>query len=313
MSALHRVAILARRTARSPHRAFSTSIPAMAKLDISTKVKLLSGHEIPMLGYGVYQTPADVAEDVTDHAIKNGYRHVDSATVYRNEEPSAKGMLRSGIPRDQLYFTSKVPPKSINYKDAKACIDESLKKTGLDYFDLYLLHAPYGGKEGRLGAWKALVEAVEEGKVRSIGVSNYGVHHLDELEQWQQANPDKAGVLSVNQIELHPWLARKDIVDWCEKRGVVLEAYSPLVRATRFDDPLLKPLVAKHNKTPSQILLRWGLQKGFVILPKSVTHKRIEENKDLYDFELSKDDMAALHTDDYEPCAWDPTKAPLSS
>ena len=123
----------------------------------------------------MYQTPADVAEDVTEHAIKSGYRHVDSATVYRNEQPSAAGMLKAGIPREQLYYTSKIPSKSINYNDAKACVDESLKKTGLEYIDLYLLHAPYGGKEGRLGAWRALVEAVEQGKVRSIGVSNYGM------------------------------------------------------------------------------------------------------------------------------------------
>lgn len=132
------------------------------------------------------RSPADVSESVTDHAIKSGYRHVDSATAYKNEEPTAKGMLKSGLPRDQLYFTSKVPPKEINYEGAKKCIDESLKKTGLGYIDLYLLHAPYGGKEGRIGAWRALVEAVEAGKVRSIGVSNYGVHHLDELEQWQK-------------------------------------------------------------------------------------------------------------------------------
>lgn len=141
----------------------------MAYLDINSKVRMNCGYEIPLLGYGVYQTPADACEKVTDHAIKSNYRHVDSATVYRNEEPAAKGMLASGIPRDQLFFTSKVPPRSINYDDAKKCVDESLKKTGLDYIDLYLLHAPYGRKEGRLGAWKALVEKVKEGKVRSIG------------------------------------------------------------------------------------------------------------------------------------------------
>ena len=137
---------------------------------------------------GVYQTPAQDCEDVTDHAIKAGYRHVDSATVYKNEQPAAAGMLKSGIPRDQLFFTSKVSPRSINYKDAKAGIDESLKKTGLDYIDLYLLHAPYGGKEGRLGAWRALVEAAKDGKIRSYGVSNYGVHHLEELEEWQKVS-----------------------------------------------------------------------------------------------------------------------------
>lgn len=129
----------------------------------------------------------------------------------------------------------------------------------------------------------------------------------------QQQSKDKAGVLSVNQVELHPWLARPDIVEWCEKRGVVLEAYSPLVRSQRMDDPLLAPLAKKHGKTPAQILLRWGLQKNFVILPKSVTHKRIEENKEIYDFELDKEDMAKLDTKQYSPSAWDPTKSPLSA
>lgn len=137
-------------------------------------------------------------------------------------------MHASQIPRDELFFTTKVPARQINYQGAKSCIDETLKKTNLGYVDLYLLHAPYGGKEGRLGAWKALVEGVEEGKIRSIGVSNFGVHHLDELEQWQKdtevkEGKGKGGVLSVNQIELHPWLARPDIVQWCEKRGVLLE------------------------------------------------------------------------------------------
>lgn len=270
------------------------------------------------------------------HAIKSGYRHVDSAHAYRNEEPTAKGLLGAGIPRDQLFYTSKVPPKCINYEDAKRCVDESLANTKLQYIDLYLLHAPYQGTKGRLGAWKALVEAVKEGKVRSIGVSNFGVHHLNELEQWQKVgcmaalvdsnhsaehradspqeqSPDDAGILSVNQVELHPWLARPNIVEWCTQRGIVLEAYSPLVRATRGDDPLLKPLTAKYGKTSAQILLRWGLQKGFVVLPKSVTHSRIEENTNVFDFELSAEDMKSLDTGEYSPCTWDPTTADLDS
>lgn len=128
----------------------------------------------------------------------------------------------------------------------------------------------------------------------------------------QQQPPSEAGVLSVNQVELHPWLARADIVAWCRARGVVLEAYSPLVRATRNDDPLLEPLAAKHGKTAAQILLRWGLQKGFVVLPKSVTPARIEENRDVFDFELSEEEMRGLETGKYEPCGWDPTTAELS-
>lgn len=175
-------------------------------------------------------------------------------------------MLKTSLPRSTLFYTSKVPPKAISYTGARDSITTSLQKTGLDYMDLYLLHAPYGGKENRLGAWKALVEAVEVGKVRSIGVSNYGVHHLEELEEWMKETETKegkgkGGVLSVNQVELHPWLARQDIVDWCEARGVVLEAYCPLVRATKMEDPLLGKLSKKYGKTPGQILLRWGLQK----------------------------------------------------
>ncbi|KAL9093024.1 MAG: hypothetical protein Q9165_004162 [Trypethelium subeluteriae] len=290
----------------------------MSKLDVWSKYRMNSG-------------PADVANDVTAHAIKTGYRHVDSATVYRNESPSAAGMLGGGVSRSELFFTSKVPPRSVNYKDAKACVDESLRKTGLDYIDLYLIHAPFGGKSGRLGAWKALTEAVEEGKVKSIGVSNYGVHHLDELEEYikiteEKEGAGKGGVLSINQVELHPWLARPDIVHWCEKRGVLLEAYSPLVRARRMNDARLVSLSKKHKKTPAQILVRWSLQKvgvtdrtinsqlltrvttqGFVPLPKSITHSRIEENANVYDFELDDEDMKQLETSEYAPSAWDPT------
>jgi diketogulonate reductase-like aldo/keto reductase len=224
-----------------------------------------SGHEIPVLGYGVYQTPADVASEVVQHALKVGYRHVDSAVAYRNEQPSAEGMKKSGLPREELFFTTKIPPKDMSYDTAKEHIENSLKITGFDYVDLYLLHSPYGGKENRIGAWKALVEGVEAGKIRSIGVSNYGVHHLDELEAWikqteAKEGKGKGGVLSINQVELHPWLARADIAEWCKKRGVLLQAYCPLVRATKNDDPLLQPLAKKYNKTPSQILMRWSLQ-----------------------------------------------------
>jgi diketogulonate reductase-like aldo/keto reductase len=200
----------------------------MTKFNINSTVRMNSGYDIPLLGYGVYQTPIEVAEQVTAHAVKSGYRHADSAAAYRNEQATAAGMLKTGIPRSQLFFTSKVPPKAINYDDARKVVDESLRLTGLEYIDLYLLHAPYGGKENRLGAWKALVEAVEAGKVRSIGVSNYGVHHLEELDEWIKQTDEKecqgkGGVLSVNQVELHPWLARDDIVDWCTKRGIVME------------------------------------------------------------------------------------------
>jgi diketogulonate reductase-like aldo/keto reductase len=246
-------------------RLLHTSSPIMTNFNINTKYRMLSGYDIPALGYGVYQTPAGEATEVVQHAMKVGYRHVDSAVAYRNEAPTAEGMKTAGIPREELFFTTKIPPKDLGYDNAKQHIDNTIKITGFDYVDLYLLHSPYGGKEARIGAWKALVEGVEAGKIRSIGVSNYGVHHLDELEAWiketeAKEGSGKGGVLSINQVELHPWLARPDIVNWCKQRGVLCEAYCPIVRATKNDDPLLLSLAKKHGKTPSQILIRWSLQ-----------------------------------------------------
>lgn len=237
----------------------------MANYTLDLKYKLASGHDIPVLGYGVYQTPSGKASDVVQHAFKTGYRHVDSAIAYGNEAPSADGIKKSGLAREDVFFTTKIPPNSMSYKGAKAEVESSLKKTGFDYIDLFLIHTPMGGKQGRLGAWKALVEGVEAGKIRSIGVSNFGVHHLDELEEYIKSTDEKegkgkGGVISVNQIELHPWLGHTDIVDWCKKRGVLLEAFCPLVRAQKTNDPLLVPLAKKYGKTTSQILLRWSLQ-----------------------------------------------------
>ena len=182
--------------------------PIMSKLSLDSKYRLPSGYDIPVLGYGVYQTPADIASDVVQHAIKSGYRHIDSAVAYRNEEASADGIKKSGLPRSELFFTTKIPAREMTYENSKKHIENTLKVTGFDYVDLYLLHAPYGGKEDRIGSWKALVEGVEAGKIRSIGVSNYGVHHLDELEAYIKSTEEKegkgkGGVLSVNQIELH--------------------------------------------------------------------------------------------------------------
>jgi diketogulonate reductase-like aldo/keto reductase len=226
-------------------------------------------------------------------------------------------MASSGLPRSSLFFTSKIYMNALSYRGAVSQINETLKATGLDYIDLILIHAPYGGPTGRKGAWRALAEAQEAGKVRSLGVSNYGVHHLNELEAYikeleSERGPGKGGVISVGQWELHPWLARPDIVSWCKERGIVVQAYSPLTRGKRLSDFLLKPIVERTRKTAAQVLMRWSLQMGFVPLPKSVTLRRIEENADIYDFELTEEEMKSLDTGKYEPCAWDPTVSPLS-
>lgn len=194
---------------------------------------------------------------------------------------------------------------------------KTLEITNLGYIDLMLIHAPYGGSEARKGAWKALVEAVEEGKIRSIGVSNYGVHHLDELEahikelEEERGGKGKGGVISVGQWEIHPWMNRDDIVQWCRERNVAVQAYCPVVRGERWGEPVVKKLAEKYGVTEAQVLIRWSLQKGYVPLPKSVTPERIRENAQVYGFELTPEEVEELTTKEYVTVSWDPTIEPL--
>ncbi|CAK7206631.1 hypothetical protein SEUCBS139899_009431 [Sporothrix eucalyptigena] len=288
----------------------------MAALTIKSAFKLNSGYELPLLGFGLWQTPQADAERVVTQAFADGYRHIDSAAAYGNEAGAGAAIRKSSLPRSEIFFTSKVPTAGISYAGAAAQVDKTLKETGLEYIDLILLHAPYGGSENRKGAWRALVEAVEAGKVRSIGVSNYGVHHLDELAQHikeleEERGPGGGGVLSVGQWEIHPWLARTDIVDWSKKHNVAVEAYSPLVRGKRWGEKTLAALAKKYGVTEAQVLVRWSLQKGLIPLPKSVTPSRITENADVYKFSLTDAEVAELETTEYKPVCWDPTIKPL--
>lgn len=244
---------------------------------------------------------------------------IDSASSYFNQGPSAACIPASGIARSDIFFTTKVLIKGtpLNYDTTVTMVNGALRETGLDYLDLVLIHAPYGGTENRCGSWRALVEFVDAGKIRSIGVSNYGVHHLNELEGYikkleaERGRKGKGGVISVGQWELHPWLMRRDIVSWCKERNIAVEAYCPIVRGERFGDAKVQALAAKYGKTPAQILLRWSLQQGWVPLVKSVTPSRIKENMEVFDFELTHDEVEGLNTDEYSPCAWDPTVEPL--
>jgi len=180
------------------------------------------------------------------------------------------------------------------------------------YIDLYLIHAPYGSPDDRIGQWRAMVDAQKRGKIRSLGVSNYGVQHLEELKAWRETRSEEdRGVLSVGQWELHPWLDRTDIVAWCQREGMAVQAYAPVVRATRMNDPLLSPLTEKYGKAPAQVLIRWSLQMGWTPLPKSVHETRIKENADVFDFELTEEEVKSLQTGQYEPICWDPTAEPI--
>ncbi len=285
-------------------------------LTLHSMEQMPTGVKIPQLGFGVYQIDnAQEAEASVTAALKAGYRHIDSALVYKNEAACGKVIKQSGIPRDQIFFTSKIIARNstMTYELAKEQIQQTLKNSGLEYLDCILIHSPGGGSAGRKGAWKALVEAQEAGIVKSIGVSNYGVKHLNELEshikelESERGGKGKGGVLDIGQWEIHPWLPRDDIVSWCKERGVIVEAYSPLVRGAKKDDKVLSEAAKKHGKTWAQVLVRWSLQKGYLPLPKSVTPKRIVENAEVYDFELDEEDLKKLTFDAYEPCAWDPT------
>ncbi|KAK4208308.1 NADP-dependent oxidoreductase domain-containing protein [Rhypophila decipiens] len=296
----------------------------MAPLTINSTVKLNSGYEMPLLGFGVYQTPAKVAEECVTEALKAGYRHIDSAAYYRNEGQCATAILSASsdkslsLPRDKVFFTSKIPPPGMGYASTKKQVAKTLEVTKLGYIDLMLIHAPYGGSKARKETWKALVEAVEEGKIRSIGISNYGVHHLDELEKHikeledERGGKGKGGIISVGQWEIHPWMNRDDIVEWCRKRNIAVQAYSPVVRGEKFGkEPVLMKLAEKYGVSEAQVLIRWSLQKGYVPLPKSVTPERIRMNAQVYGFELSKEEVDELSTKDYFSVAWDPTVEPL--
>ncbi len=244
---------------------------------------------------------------------------IDCAAAYRNEAGCGAAIRASHLPRSEIFFTSKVPARNLSYQKAAKQVDETLAQTGLEYIDLMLIHAPYGGSAGRKEAWRALVEAVEAGKVKSIGVSNYGVHHLDELEKHiaglekERGGKGKGSVLSVGQWEIHPWCARSDIAEWCQKRGVAVEAYSPLVRGERWGDKTLKKLADHHGVSEAQVLIRWSLQKGYLPLPKSATPARIKANADVYGFELSAAEMKELETTEYAPVCWDPTVSGLDA
>lgn len=277
-------------------------------------VKLNNGLELPDVGFGVYLTPKGEAKRCVLDALEAGYRHIDSATVYRNEQESAEGILaflekNPNVSRKDIFFTSKMWADDFGYEKGKQAIEASLEKVkGLGYIDLYLLHTPAPGKELRLGAYKAMQEAVAEGKIKSIGVSNYGIHHIKELLEWDGLKVKPV----VNQIEINPWLQRKEIADYCRQNGIVVEAYSPLMRGQRLDDPQLVSVAEKYKKSVAQILIKWSLQMGFVPLPKSVTPERIKSNIDL-DFEMSPEDVKALG----DPSAyfvtvprWDPSTLP---
>lgn len=275
-------------------------------------IALKSGYKIPAIAIGVYKTPANEATTLVHKALQVGYRHVDSAQFYQNEKECIDGIgewLKEdpSHKREDVFFTTKIFDTDHGYENTKLAVQKSLDnmKSVSSYIDLILIHSPQSDKEKRLGSWKALQEFAEAGSVRSIGVSNYGVHHLKELYDWDGLKIEP----SVNQVELHPWLMRNDIVGFSRSKGIVLEAYSPLVRGQKFDkDDKLIELSKKYQKSQAQILIRWSIQQGFVTLPKTSNPERLSSNFDVFNFELSEEDVDYLsNPDSYFVSSWDPT------
>ncbi|GJE90342.1 aldo/keto reductase [Phanerochaete sordida] len=258
----------------------------------STK-PLASGNHIPLLGFGVaygfgkQEDPAELTKPSLAEALKVGYRHVDTAQMYRNEKFVGECIRESGIPREEIFVTSKVPASDAGYESAAKAVDISLKALGFDYLDLYLIHSPPKGTQLRLETYKALVDAKKAGKLRDIGVSNYNVHHLEEIKGAGLEAP------AVNQVEIHPFCQQKTIVEYCNAHGIVVEAYCSVVRGA-LDHPVIASVARKHEKDPAQVLIRWSLQRGFVPLMRSSNPARIRSNAELDDWELDGDDMRQL-------------------
>ena len=275
-------------------------------MNVKSEKTLNNGVAIPVLGLGVFRSPAgDVTKNAVSYALEAGYRHIDTAKIYGNEQSVGAAIRESGIPRSEIFVTTKLWNSDHGYDAALRACDESLSKLGFDCVDLYLVHWPVEGL--RLETWRAMETLLAEGKVRAIGVSNYMVRHLKELLEHANVGP------AVNQIELSPYnyLYRQDLIDLCRANGIQIEAYSPLTKAQKLNDPKLVRLAQKYGKTAAQVLVRWALQQDIVVLPKSTNLERIRQNGDVFDFAILDADMAYLETfNENLVTGWDPTDAP---
>ncbi|KAL2444261.1 putative oxidoreductase C2F3.05c [Exophiala dermatitidis] len=274
---------------------------------VSTRLPLPNGLSIPQIQLGVYLMSGREAKSAVQYALEAGYRGIDSAQMYRNERECGQAIqsfLNSNpsIKREDIFFTSKLASNSTSYEVARRSIKQSVQTCGLGYIDLFLLHSPYGGKKARLASWKAVEDAINDGEVKIGGVSNFGVKHLDELMASQpRVKP------AINQIEVHPFNTRTNIVEACRKYGILVEAYAPLARALRKNHPTIVALAKKYNCTWAQLMVRWSLQHGYIALPKSVNRDRIKSNAEISHFEISQEDMDVLDgLDEYLVTDWDP-------
>jgi len=265
---------------------------------------LNDGHKIPVVGLGTWKSePGEATYKAVLDSINAGYRHIDTARAYDNETDVGRAVKDSDIGRENLFITTKLWNKDQGYDTAIEACEKSLARLSCDYIDLYLIHWPLKGK--RNDSWKAFIELQLRGLCRSIGVSNFTIEHLIEIE-------DKFGIIpAANQVEFHPYHYQKELLEYCNSKNIVIEAYSPLVHAKRMDEPRLVSISEEMGKTPAQILIRWAMQRGMVVLPKSVNQGRIVENFSVFDFEISDSLMKRLDDlDETFVTCWDPHNPP---
>jgi len=254
--------------------------------NISQRIQLSDGNTIPLFGLGSWKLSPDVADNSIQYAIEIGYRLFDTAYCYYNEEAVGKTLRESCLKRDEYFIVTKINPDNHGYNEAQLSLKDSLRKLGLDYVDLCLIHSPKAGKN--IETWKALIELKKGGLTKSIGVSNFNVQHLEGLLASGLESP------VVNQIEFHPWYQAKEAVEFCSKHNIAVMGYCPLARGKMFEDakyPIIDELSKRYRKTKAQIILRWALQKGVVTIPKTSKVERIKENSDLYDFCLVNEEL----------------------
>ncbi|GIU70200.1 MAG: glyoxal reductase [Candidatus Woesearchaeota archaeon] len=256
-------------------------------INIHTRIKLNDGKKIPILGYGTWQIPNNVVDNCVYTALTEGYRLIDTAAIYENESGVGLGVrkaIQSGIPREEIFVTTKL--WNTDHDRIEEAFNESLKRLNLEYIDLYLMHWPVIGK--RINTWLFFQKLLKTGKVKSVGVSNFTIKQLKELIE-------KTGIVPViNQVEFSPWLYQKELLEFCNKNNIVVEAYSPLTRGRMLGDEKLKEIALKYNKSPAQIILRWVIQHGVVVIPKSTDPIKIRENAQVFDFEITDEDMEKL-------------------